>query len=131
MLLDRFVGQEDAPSGIVTFGEAMSEFRKCYKGDTEEIVKQIVQASKVVGNLLSAYDEVRGPVRILFRVYEKYFMRTNSTASLSILIIIQENEVDLKAVTSGSGSGIFNLDMGAANALIRDFQNELRAQGLK
>lgn len=109
----------------------MSEFRKCYKGDTEEIVKQIVQASKVVGNLLSAYDEVRGPVRILFRVYEKYFMRTNSTASLSILIIIQENEVDLKAVTSGSGSGIFNLDMGAANALIRDFQNELRAQGLK
>ena len=56
-------------------------------------------------------------------IYEKYYMRNSSRATLTVLISEKDGEVTVDAVASGAGSGsLFNFDWGAAE----DFEDTVR-----
>lgn len=46
-----------------------------------------------------------GGGRVILRVYEKYYMRNSSRASLTVLLTEQEGAITVKIVGSGGGSG--------------------------
>lgn len=56
-------------------------------------------------------------------IYEKYYMRNSSRATLTVLISERDGEVTVDAVASGAGNGsLFNFDFGAAE----DFEDSVR-----
>ena len=64
-----------------------------------------------------------GGTRIYFRVFEEFFFRTKSYASISVLM--EESPrfgVDIIAVVSGGGEGIYNLNAG----INLDYANRLK-----
>lgn len=74
-------------------------------------------------------EKKAGERRIYIRVYERYFMRNSSYASLTA--IIEESErfgVDITAIVSGGGNGIFNLNSGTHGDYTRDFMRHMGAE---
>ncbi len=49
-------------------------------------------------------------------IYEKYYMRTDSRAALIVLINNLNDLTFVRAVSTGSSQGIFDIDWGAANS---------------
>lgn len=67
-----------------------------------------------------------GDRRVYFRVFEKHFFRAEGYASLSVFM--EESErfgVDILAVASGAGQGIYNLKSGVNEDFIREFKEYL------
>ncbi len=56
---------------------------------------------------------------MLVRVYDKYFMRNSSRASLSLTVVDSGNEIYISAIGAGGGQGVFfNLSWGADSELV-------------
>ncbi len=79
------------------------------------------QISKVVHTLPEA--------EIWLLVYEKYFIRSGSFASLSVLLTTQENRITADIVSAGGGESISNFSYGANRKLARECMEALSALG--
>ena len=71
-----------------------------------------------------------GDARVILRVYEKYYMRNSSRASLTVLMTSQNDTVDVKIVSSGgSGSAVMKFSWGAEEDFVGVAENALRQIG--
>lgn len=68
-------------------------------------------------------DEQR---KIITLVFEKYFMRVEGRAGVTLIIENMKGQTEVRVITSGVGRGmIFGFDWGASNSLIGDVRNYL------
>lgn len=111
----------------------MAKFEKTIVGDFNKIVSELDQAiinSAVSMNLVDENSYVSGDVQVLVRVYDKYFMRNSSRASLSLTVVDSGNEIYISAIGAGGGQGVFfNLSWGAESELVDIVSGCLRELG--
>jgi Family of unknown function (DUF6054) len=62
---------------------------------------------------------------IIILVFEKYFLRINSTASLTVTIDNLTGETIVKCISSGNSEGLLNLSMGADKKFIQPIKKRL------
>ncbi|MEA5084775.1 MAG: DUF6054 family protein [Lachnospiraceae bacterium] len=112
----------------------MAKYEKCVHGDFDKILEQLDEdifksgLSIELVDKSNYYDE---NVKMAVRVYDKYFMRNSSRASLSVTVIDSGREVFISAIGDGGGKGaIFNFSLGAESELIEVVANSVRKMGL-
>lgn len=101
----------------------MAKYEKIIKGDFGSVVNAIdekVLNSAMSMNLVDESNYVCGETLVAVRVYDKYFMRNESRASLTLTIVGSNSEIFISAIGAGGGSGvIFNFSLGAENDLVK------------
>ena len=68
----------------------MAKFERTIQGDFNKVVAELDQAimgSAMSMNLVDESTFSSGDVRVAVRVYDKYFMRNSSRASLSLTVV--------------------------------------------
>ncbi len=100
----------------------MAKFEKTVQGDFNRIVTELDQAimgSAMSMNLVDESTFNSGDVRVAVRVYDKYFMRNSSRASLSLTVVDEGSQIYVSAIGAGGGQGvIFNFSWGAESELV-------------
>lgn len=111
----------------------MAKFEKTIVADFNKIVGELDKAiinSAVSMNLVDENSYRSGEVQVLVRVYDKYYMRNGSRASLSLTVVDNGNELYISAIGAGGGQGvIFNLSWGAESELVDIVSDCLRDLG--
>ncbi len=105
----------------------MAKFEKIITGDFESTVRTIdkcVMDSGMSMNLVDQSDNQIGNVKIAIRVYDKYFMRNSSRASLSVTVVGEEDQILVTSIGAGGGQGvIFNFSLGAETEMVEIVEN--------
>lgn len=100
----------------------MAKYEKNIVGDFNTIVSGLDQAIMGGGVSMNLVDEntfTSGDMNILVRVYDKYFMRNSSRASLSLTVVDDGNTVYVSAIGAGGGQGVvFNFSWGVEDELV-------------
>ena len=111
----------------------MAKFEKQITGNFDAIVTNLEQDILENGlsmNLVDASDFQYENARIAVRVYDKYFMRNKSRASLNLTIVGNNNQVFISAIGAGGGTGVFfNLSRGAETELTSIVETSLQRMG--
>ncbi len=64
---------------------------------------------------------IDGVKKVIVLVLEKYFMRVEGRAGVTVIIENSSGETNIKVITSGVGKGmIFGFDWGASDSMIDD-----------
>jgi len=112
----------------------MAKYEKYVHGDFKKIVEQLdedIFKSGVSINLVDKSNYEDENVKMAVMVYDKYFMRNSSRASLNVTIIDTGREVFISAIGAGGGSSaIFNFSLGAERELTEVVANSIRKMGL-
>lgn len=77
------------------------------------IKKEILNYGRVAPELKDEVSHVQDGVGVYLMVFERYFMRTGSYASLTVCITGDEELVYVDGIGSGGGGGIFNISWGS------------------
>jgi hypothetical protein len=78
-----------------------------------------IESSGLSCSLIEEDVEVINGVTVIVRVFEKYYMRNNSRASLALAVAGNENECHVTAIGSGGGeSALFSFDWGAGDDFV-------------
>jgi len=105
----------------------MAKFEKKITGDFDSVVRTIdkcVMDSGMSMNLVDKSDNQISDVKIAIRVYDKYFMRNGSRASLSVTVVGEEDQILVSAIGAGGGQGvIFNFSLGAETEMVEIVEN--------
>lgn len=112
----------------------MAKYEARIQGDfneTAELLHQAVMNSALSMKLVDESYMTEGTVQVLSRVYDKYFMRNSSRASLSIMLAGQGQNLMISAIGAGGGNGaLFNFSWGAEEdmvAVVEDFVAQQRS----
>ena len=91
------------------------------------IVEKHVASSGISAELIDRYTSVSPDGRqIAVLVFEKYFMRNSSRASLTVTFEDLRGECSVHAVGSGGGQGtLFKFDWGAGDSFENDVEDAL------
>ncbi|HHX56263.1 MAG TPA: hypothetical protein GX705_07940 [Clostridiales bacterium] len=107
----------------------MAKYEKSVIGDFGQIVNQLenhIMRDAMSMNLVDASDFSSGDINIAVRVYDKYYMRIESRASLSLTVVSHDNHVFISAIGAGGGRGIyFNFDYGAEADMVSIVQRSV------
>lgn len=100
----------------------MAKYEKKVTGDFHLIVREIdrcVMNGGLSMNLVDRSDYELAESKISVRVYDKYFMRNKSRASLSVTVVNQGEENFVSAIGAGGGQGaVFNFSLGAETEMV-------------
>jgi len=78
-------------------------------------------------NLVDECNYIISDTKIAVRVYDKYFMRNSSRASLSLTVVSNGDEIYVSAIGAGGGQGIiFNFSLGAESEMVSVVQDSIR-----
>lgn len=93
---------------------------------TDTIIDEILNGS-VSGDLTSEIYRGSEGFEIILLVFEKYYMRISSRASLSVLIINNKGNITVDSVGGGAGQGpLFKMSWGAeehfAEAIVKPLE---------
>lgn len=93
---------------------------KLTPSDAERRITDQVVNGSASGELIDRYESVHDEdQRLIVLVFEKYFMRNSSRASLTVTIENLRDVTNVHAVGSGGGQGmIFKFDWGAADSFV-------------
>lgn len=83
------------------------------------------------GEIVSSIDRSFGDAELSQLILERLFMRNSSYASLTALFVSENGKVTVDLVTSGEGSGVFNISWGAGKSYIKDVEKCLTSMGMK
>jgi hypothetical protein len=73
---------------------------------------------------------VSHPLRVITKVYDKYFMRNSSRASLSLTVVEDGRTTHVIAIGAGGSQGvIFNFSWGAETELVDVVRKTLETKG--
>lgn len=112
----------------------MAKFERTVVGDFNRIVNELDQAIMGSAMSMNLVDESlfrSGEVQVAVRVYDKYFMRNSSRASLSVTVVDEGSKVYITAIGAGGGQGvIFNFSWGAEGELVDVVSDCLDRMGL-
>ncbi|MHA6251786.1 DUF6054 family protein [Oceanobacillus sp. CAU 1775] len=108
----------------------MAKFERKITGIFEEVVSHLeneVRNSGLSMNLVDESDFTIEETKIAVRVYDKYFMRNSSRASLSLTIVGNSDEIYISAIGAGGGHGaIFNFSLGAESDMVAIVEQSLK-----
>lgn len=111
----------------------MSKFEKTINQPVPHLAFELDQAIVNSAMSMKLVDESVievYPYKISVKVYDKYFMRNSSRASLSLTIVEDGRSTHVVAIGSGGGQGvIFNFSWGAENELVNDVQRLIEKMG--
>ncbi len=100
----------------------MAKYEKTVVGDFDTIVLELDQKILNGGMSMNLVDEnsfSSGDMQVLVRVYDKYFMRTSSRASLSLTVVDDGRTIYISAIGAGGGQGVvFNFSWGVEDELV-------------
>lgn len=100
----------------------MAKYEKKLIGNFQEIINKLeneIMNSGFSMNLVDESNYSSGDSYIAVRVYDKYFMRNSSRASLSLTVVGHGNDIFISAIGAGGGQGvIFNFSLGAEDELV-------------
>lgn len=107
----------------------MAKYEKQIKGNFEETLS-ILDSSimeRFSMNLVDESDLVLGDVKIGVRVYDKYYFRNDSRASLNLTVVGEGDDLIISAIGAGGGSGIiFNFSLGAEEDMVSTVESIVR-----
>lgn len=85
-----------------------------------------IESSGVTMELVDESNYTCGDTNIAVRVYDKYFMRNGSRASLSLTVVGHGNEIFISAIGAGGGKGvILNFSWGAEEDMVAVVQESV------
>jgi hypothetical protein len=100
----------------------MAKYEKSMTGQFETVINRLhedIMNSGISMNLVDESNYAIGDTNIAVRVYDKYFMRNGSRASLSLTVVGHGNEIFVSAIGAGGGQGIiFNFSLGAESDMV-------------
>lgn len=100
----------------------MAKYERTITGDEGAILTMLhdhIMAGGWSMSLVEESDVHMGSVHIVTRVYDKYFMRNSSRASLTLVVVSQGDELSITAIGSGAGtSPTVNISVGAEAELV-------------
>ncbi|MCI1930757.1 MAG: DUF6054 family protein [Clostridia bacterium] len=112
----------------------MAKYEKHVHGNFKNIVNQLEKDIINNGLSMNLVDESNyesADISMAVRVYDKYFMRNGSRASLSVTVIDSGNEIFISAIGAGGGRGVvFNFSLGAESELTEVVADSIRKMGL-
>lgn len=111
----------------------MSKFEKTIYQSVPHLVYELEQAIMNSAISMKLVDESvyeAYPYKVTIKVYDKYFMRNSSRASLNLTVIEDGRTTHVVAIGSGGGQGaIFSFSWGAEKELVNDVQRQLEKMG--
>lgn len=131
---------DDIAQGIPGVASEKLHSAKTFCGSFQACCDAIYQAGKTVSGSdpVIPMQCIKLPVQggeycVVTAVFESYFMRSNSYASLSLTMVWSANmfhkgDAVVTAVGSGGGDGIFNISLGAEEDFAASFWRALRDQ---
>ncbi len=100
----------------------MAKYEVTIKGQFETVVEHLNQDILNSGISMNLVDEsgcVFGDTKVAVKVYDKYFMRNGSRASLSLTVVSNGDDIFISAIGAGGGQGvIFNFSLGAEDDMV-------------
>ncbi|NLK29356.1 MAG: hypothetical protein GX306_13645, partial [Clostridiales bacterium] len=100
----------------------MAKFERTMNGQFDAVVRQLeddIINSAASMNLVDKSDYITNDTKVAVRVYDQYFMRNSSRASLNVTIIGQGDHIFISAIGAGGGTGIiFNFNWGAEDDMV-------------
>jgi hypothetical protein len=109
------------------------KFEKIVIGNFDAIIKQLdddIMASAFSMKLVNSSDYQKGDLHVVVNIYDKYFMRNSSRASLTVTAVDYMGEIFISAIGSGGGTGaIIDFNWGAEDELIGIVEDSLKNMG--
>ena len=100
----------------------MAKYERTITGQFEDMIYRLqkaIESSALTMNLVDESNYSSGDTKIAVRVYDKYFMRNSSRASLSLTIAGHGNQIFISAIGAGGGQGVlFNFSLGAEEQMV-------------
>lgn len=100
----------------------MAKYEKTIVGQFEEVVNHLqndIGNSGISMNLVDESNYTVGDTKIAVRVYDKYFARNGSRASLSLTVAGYGSNIFISAIGAGGGKGVFfNFSLGAEDDMV-------------
>jgi hypothetical protein len=91
-----------------------------------DAIETFVVRGSISGTLVDRYVRRFGEHEVHVVVLEKYYMRSNNRASLTVTVDNLEGQTKVHAVASGSSEGIFmRFDWGAGNNFANSVESAL------
>ncbi|RIW37414.1 hypothetical protein D3H55_05100 [Bacillus salacetis] len=109
----------------LTVGIGPAESVSLILGDAEMKESLVFQDYKV------ANGDGKEEQAIAILVFEKYFFRNNSSASLTVTVSNFEGETTIKCISTGNGAGIFNIGWGAGKSFMKPIRKTLESHILE
>lgn len=105
----------------------MAKYERKIIGDFHDVINKLhneIMNSGVSMNLVDESNYSIGSTNIAVRIYDKYFMRNESRASLSVTVVGQDSEIFISAIGAGGGRGVFfNYSLGAEDDMVDIVKN--------
>ncbi|MGB4985233.1 MAG: DUF6054 family protein [Erysipelotrichaceae bacterium] len=102
----------------------------CDKG--VDVIKVLDNINRLI-TFENVYNDIKncGSLVIYTSVFEKYFFRTGSYASVFITVYNSDDHYDLTVICCGGGDGILNFDWGVHNNLISGVLDIFKSYGFE
>ncbi len=97
-----------------------------------DMLAKRIQASGMSCSLVDSMRRDLGEAIVIVMVFEKYFMRASSRASLTVIVTGQDDQVQVDAIGSGGGQGaIFSFSWGAEDSFVGTVDRILTESGFR
>ncbi len=107
----------------------MAKYEKTVKGNYSEVLRGINEAvlnSGVSMTLVDSCSKDLNGVRTYVAVFDKYYMRNSSRASLTVSITGDDQKVHVSAIGAGGGQGaLFRFSWGAEDNILNPVKEYL------
>jgi hypothetical protein len=108
----------------------MAKYEDTITGQFDEVVNRLhndIMNSGLSMELVDQSSYAVQNVKIEIRVYDKYFYRNRSRASLSLTVVGNKNTIFVSAIGAGGGQGIFlNFSLGAETEMVNIVKNSIQ-----
>ncbi|XZF74944.1 DUF6054 family protein [Bacillus sp. AL-1R] len=96
-----------------------------------QVSQMIIEETELKSNLIFQDYKVAEEKEIAILVFQKFFLRNNSTATLTVTIDNFNGVTYVKCISSGNGEGMFDIGWGAGKSFIKPIRLRLAANILE
>ena len=97
-----------------------------------EVIKEAFHSSALTAETVDFYESTSNNAGVMVLIFEKYFMRNSSRATLTVVIDNLRGHTHVHAAGSGGSQGAFwNFDWGAKGNMERVIENALSGYALR
>lgn len=97
----------------------------------EYIKKEMLEKGGISPELKDEVRHIQDGVGIDLIVFERYYMRNGSYASLTVAITGDEESVYVDGIGAGGGGGLFNISWGSESDFVDQLGGILKKRGFK
>ena len=108
------------------------EIYKLTSAETESLASRAAAvAQELEATVIEAVGYEVGDLQTILYVFERYFVRTENMASLTVLFTNDGKTVTVDVIASGAGEGILNISWGANASFAKRARDLLAKQGFR